>query len=245
MINSTADVYTRDERTNPIQSEKDWAKKLVDWLIADHWEVFQEVRIGGMGSHIVDIIAKQGVVYWAIEVKKSLSMALLAQGRRNLRYFHYSSVAIPHRKRKPYTGDDHSLRFAIDVLRMMGIGLLSIGDFGSIEVLVPPKLLRKNHKFFKTYFQDFITDKHRYFVEAGGNRGGYFTPYKEQIQVIRNIVKKYPNCTADLIMKKLSEQVVMMPTRAAVMQWLRKYETNWCITNSRPGHKTTYSILNS
>jgi hypothetical protein len=61
-----------------VNNEAEIGEAVVAWLEAQHWDVYQEVKIY---SGIADIIAVKGNLLWAIELKKSLTLKVMEQAR--------------------------------------------------------------------------------------------------------------------------------------------------------------------
>lgn len=59
-------------------SEVELARAVIQWLDHQHWDVYQEVRVGPRGR-IADIIAVRGPLTWVIECKKALGLEVLTQ----------------------------------------------------------------------------------------------------------------------------------------------------------------------
>lgn len=77
-------------------AETQVAAPVVAWLRAGGWDVYQEVRQGA-GARACDIVATQGRLIWAVEVKTRLSNAVLEQAAYWRQYAHFASVAVPMR----------------------------------------------------------------------------------------------------------------------------------------------------
>ncbi len=58
------------------------------------WDLYKEVT---MHTGIIDIVAKQGQVLWAVEAKMTAGLGLLEQATERLRYCHRVSVVVPSR----------------------------------------------------------------------------------------------------------------------------------------------------
>lgn len=80
-----------------MKSETDLAEKVVEWLQAQQWEVFQEVQLDSFGR-IADIVAVSGPLLWVIECKTSQSFAVFEQAFQWKMYANY----IRHMVRERY-----------------------------------------------------------------------------------------------------------------------------------------------
>jgi hypothetical protein len=140
--------------------ESELALHFIEYF-SEGFELYKEVpnRSGG----IVDFYATDGKLAYAVEVKTSLSIALIEQGYRNLPYAHYSYIASP----------SHPSKIIIDLCLNYGIGVL-VWQAGMVRERVKPRLNRKAqipkfHEYQKeniagsvndrtTAFQDFINE---------------------------------------------------------------------------------------
>ena len=60
-------------------TERELAAPVVEWLSAQHFEVYQEVELH---SRVADIVAVDGKRVWVIECKRTMSLDLLDQANR-------------------------------------------------------------------------------------------------------------------------------------------------------------------
>ena len=88
------------------------------WLTDSGWTPYHEVTTGG-GCPRADIVATRGPLIWVIEAKLSLSLAVMAQGKRWVGRSHLVSVAVPQADRGSNARD-----YAIETLAEQGIGLI-------------------------------------------------------------------------------------------------------------------------
>jgi hypothetical protein len=188
-----------------MNAEQKVAASIVEYLIAEGWEVYQEVEIPGGGR--VDIVAVQGLVRWAIEVKTSLTLTVLEQAQRNLAYFHLSSYAVPAPTRLPH-GTPKGWHFAHDLARRLGFGALRVLPESprrhSVVEDVPPKLTRrpgqvKLHEGQKTAAQ------------AGAAGGGYWTPFRNTAQLLVAEVLQKPGIELRNAVKLISHHYSSNP----------------------------------
>lgn len=169
------------------KTEAELAAVIVEWLAAQGWEVHQEVSSSG-GNPRADVVGRYGCVTWVIETKLSLSLCLLEQAAHWTRYSNYVSIAFPYSRLR-----GHSL-FLRNSLKMMGIGYLAVRpeeEAKSLRQSLEPRLNRKlvNRKLWR------LLDAHENLVDAGTPDGGYWTPFKETTQALREFVAKNPGCT--------------------------------------------------
>jgi len=150
--------------------ETELAEKVVDWLKSQHWEVYQEVQPHAF-DRTADIVAVTGNLLWIIEVKKSLSLALLEQALRWRGYANYISIATPNPKRHT-KGEDAARLF----LKHFGIGRLSIrrrsGD--NVDQMIAPHLCRNR----LGTLMDCLTEHHKTYAQAGNADGRRWTQFR-------------------------------------------------------------------
>ncbi len=171
--------------------ETDVAKYMVDHFKELNYEVYQEVTAPGGG--IVDIVAKIGNIMFAVEVKTSLSLAVLAQAFNNKRYFHYSSICIPSKR---MSGGSN---FARQIARDYGIGVFElINGNGYIDEVVEPKLNRKS--LFKKVE---LFDEQKDWAEAGNADGKRYTTFGNTRKLLINYVTKNEGCKMKDALKEI------------------------------------------
>lgn len=153
--------------------EEELAKHFVDFF-SDH-DVYQEVPAGG----IIDIVAVNGIILTAIEVKTSLNIDVIEQAVRNKIYAHYSYVAVPEPKRRFFG-------FATRICENYGIGILSWNGL-RVNEHCRPKLNRSIHKIILADWQK---------RSNAGCQTGRMTAFKATIEEIEQKLKwhkgKYP-----------------------------------------------------
>ncbi len=227
------------------KSEKDLAKVVVKWLTVQHWEVWQEVRFG-RGGPVHDIVALRGRCLWIIECKKTLGWDVLAQAwRANANLI---SVATPH---APFLGTyrtNNKGRFLERVCRDYGIGILFVspdqlqnvdnpdlepGDEYFWDKLVEEQVRPKfRRNLGPNRYRDLLETIPKAFAQAGTKDGKYWTPYKETMDNVRQIIEKFPGCDAARIQIELKgkHHYSGEPTgvRSSIQQAILNWEKGWC-----------------
>ena len=166
-------------------SEEDVAGVVVDHLVDLGWEVYQEVdhAVG-----VADIVARSGNLLWVVEVKKSLSLQLLAQAARWRWYAHYVSVAVPQGKRR-----DVTYGFAARVLEAYGIGLLEVSHRNrSVDSTLPPSLMRKA---LAANLANSLVEEQKFYARAGNSSGRKYTRWGATRDRLVAYVYSHPGCT--------------------------------------------------
>jgi len=200
--------------------ETDLAKRVVEWLRDQHWDVYQEVKFSGHGG-IADIVAVRAGLLWIIECKTCVTFTVLDQAARW--QSHFRSIAVPSSHDRG--GRLMAYRIAKDYLR---IGIIEVGEL-DIGEYSPPPPMREYHKCAKRMMSE-LCEEHKSRLAAGSNGGGYFTPYRRTMDEVRRYVSYNPGCTLKQIMSGLqqhhyaSDASARSCIRTALMEW----ERNWC-----------------
>ena len=215
--------------------ETELAAPVVEWLTAQHWDVYQEVQFAPLGS-IADIVAVRHGIIWIIECKVAYGLAVLGQAS-GWWEAHYRSVAVP-RSREP-----RDYRVAKDYYKV-GILEVSTGFDGILavnELSSPPLFLRHRDNMGIRRMQHCLatlTELHKTFAQAGSNKHDHLTPYKQTMMDVRKVVEKNPGCTIKFLYEQLGE--MHYSSKASFMGNLVKslvdFEKDWCKvdTSARP-----------
>lgn len=169
--------------------EIDIGKAIVEYLQDLQWEVYQEVQAFGSGGPVIDIVATQGLVVWAIECKTNLSLKLIEQAMHRLGHANYVSIAYPSRR--------HRNNFAHRILKIFGIGSLTVKDTANskygIQVVEynKPTLARKT----TGYIRKALNENQKTFASAGNAEGKRWTPFQETCRLIKSKVACNPGIT--------------------------------------------------
>lgn len=161
-------------------TEQELAAKVVDWLQAQHWEVYQEVSCYG---NVCDIVATRAGVLWAIECKTTLGLSVMAQAHYWTRLAHYSSVAVP----KPKRARDP---FATLVLGNYGIGLLNVtmaNPFRGYEAVTVGQRATLHRKILPKLGKS-LREEQKTWAAAGNAEGKRFTPFQGTKQRVQSLV---------------------------------------------------------
>jgi hypothetical protein len=169
-------------------SEQALASELVAWLEAQHWDVYQEVRVSEYsGSPIADVVAVQGRLVWIVECKTTLGLAVLGQALRWRGQVHFASVCAPQMPRRG-NASWAAERFA----RELGVGLLT-AEHGYVSQHEAPRLNRRPCGVEQ--IRAALRPEHKTYAKAGSARGGYWTPFRQTCHYLREAVEKQPGVT--------------------------------------------------
>lgn len=174
-------------------SEQQVAEIVVAWLEAAGADVYQEVEVSG---GVADIVARVAAELWIVEVKTSLSLALIAQGMERRRLAHRVYLAAPRSR---------NLRDVGPVVEALGIGLLEVTpgdagwetsryDYGQPRVRVAIESRRWNSRPVDLATR--LRPEHKTHAKAGAvGAGGRWTPFRETCSLLARLVERQPGIT--------------------------------------------------
>lgn len=172
--------------------ETEIAKQVCDWLISQDWDVYQEIQCR---CGIIDIVAINEPISWAIEVKTSLSLQLLNQIIKRRQIANFISIAVPNKCEKTIQ-KNHDLMSLMQ--RQYGLGVITVGSL--VYEHTPAQLCRVNTIL---NIRNDLKPQHKYWCEAGTNQGGYFTEFALTKQRLIRYVTNNEGCT----LKEAIEQI--------------------------------------
>ena len=165
--------------------EQGIAARVVEWLQAEQWDVYQEVQPYQQGR-VCDIVAVQGRLTWAIEVKASFGLAVLEQATGWINWANFVSVATP-----PSRTFQNS-RFCRRGMLDLGIGGIVVHSSGEVKHWVRPALKRR----IVTSLRDVLRDEHKTWAPAGSTGSRHLTAFKITCREVYRFAKSNPG--ADL-----------------------------------------------
>jgi len=200
----------------PTEPETVIAKHIVNWLVSQKWDVYQEVQIRTYGP-VADIVAVIGNLVWVIECKKSLSLNVMEQAYHWRRYANFISIAVERRK------GSASRFFAEQVLRKFKIGMLAVStkpQATSVHEMLEAPL---NRKATTISIKEKLLPVHKTFADAGNSEGKRWTPFQQTSINILHEVKKRPGITMTELMDKVKHHYSASSTaRSCISQWAQK-----------------------
>lgn len=200
------------------------AARVVAWLEAQHWDVYQEVQHCG---DVADIVAVRAGLVWAIECKTSLSLTVMEQASRWRTPFR--SIAVPWARR----ADDRALaeRICKDFLQI-GVLYVDTEAGGAIRERVPPPLMRPFYRAGCRLRQE-LRPEHKTAAPAGTNTGGRFTPYQQTMSDIRAFLaaRRPTGATLKEIIDSLDGRwhyANSASAKSSIPHALDRWESGWC-----------------
>lgn len=180
-------------------SEAEIAAKVVEFLKERGHEVYQEVRPGGVGTPIADIVYTCATGTYIVETKRRLSMELLIQCRR---WQHdrrangvYAAFQSPARRADREKTDE-----AIEALRQLGIGSIVL-DGRSGKVLMSATCERVVDLYKP--ISGFLREEHKDWAKAGTTGDGYFTPFRGTCQAATTCIEEH----GEMTLKELFQRI--------------------------------------
>lgn len=192
-----------------LENEKELLAHVVAWLQDMGWEVYQEVA---SDFGVADIVAVNGPKLWIIEGKMSLGLPVMAQANHWKWYAHMRSVAVyckDHIWPKRQSNSSYQAnQLAKRCCEMLGIGVIEVRHNGfSIQVAeeVQPAIDRKliTRPDGSGGIRYELREEQKTVCAAGGNNGGYYTPYKETCRSILEYVQRNPGCTLKILLDNI------------------------------------------
>jgi hypothetical protein len=177
-----------------MMKETDVAAAVVRLLQDDDFDVYQEVVMPHGGR--ADIVGMRGEVGYLIEAKMNLGFDVLAQAYESRFYAEFVSVAVPSGKQNRARG--MAIRWATD----HGIGIIEVAPaYGGKPQAIwraEPRYTRyggASLRVPRTRLRDIVEPEHKTALAAGGNGGGYHTPYKRTCLEVLRVVTERPGLT--------------------------------------------------
>ena len=181
-------------------------------------EIFPEVIVGDCRP---DITIRQGNIITIVELKTSLSLALIEQAYGWVGCCNKVYVGIPKPKKVN--------NFAIQLLRQKGIGVILVKN-GRAEVYTLASHADKCRLDWSKLLHDFYKEN-----EAGGICGEYVTPYKHMINCVEDYLTTYQKpITARNLVEVLDKKYNRIASEhyanpvSSLYKALSEYESSWC-----------------
>lgn len=204
-------------------SEQQVAEVVVAYLEALGADVYQEVACAG---GVADIVARVQAELWIVEVKTSLSLALLLQAMERRREAHRVFVAAPYSRTFNDTGV---------ICDELGIGLLDVRvsehtrkgctcercyDPSHLRVAVDAR--RWNTRPVRLAAQ--LKPEHKTHAKAGAvGGGGRWTPFRGTCEELARIAKAEPGITLREAIEKIRHHYrTPASARSSIAHWLER-----------------------
>lgn len=204
-------------------SEKELALHVIDWLIADGWEVFQEVQCNVYGRR-ADIYARRNGITCAIETKTTFNFKVIEQARDWTNRAHYAYVAVPF-------GRD--MRFPADICKSLGIGVITVNTrqpSAEFRVTVySPASLHRRATLPELY------EEQKTWASAGSKGEKYYTPFKATVDRLTRLVVQQPGVTMRDAIRQIQHHYASDKSAiGALVQWIRAGKVKGLRVDGRP-----------
>lgn len=190
--------------------EAELAARLVAWLQADRWNVYQEVSYRG---NLIDIVAERHGYCWCIETKLHFNFEVIEQAMWRRQVSAWSSVAVPTYK-----------KMGARLCSYEGIGLLEVHPHGSISERQSPQFNRLGHNSRDLKGVSLIESlrPEQQSQIAGSNSGGYWTPFKQTCREVLAYVRTNPGAEAKAVINGVKHHWANSSAKATLLASIRK-----------------------
>jgi hypothetical protein len=189
--------------------ETELARRVVEHLRAQRWEIYPEVQPRGM-SCCADIVAVQGPVVWVVETKLSFGLSVIEQAHDWRRYAHFVSVAVPRSGRT---------RMAEIVCRRLGIGVLRVAPTAVDERCLPAF----NRKALAGRIRDGLSERHKTYALPGNAQGRRYTPFRRTCEDVAAAVQERPGLLlGELLDRVKTHYLNRSSARTCLPRWIRE-----------------------
>jgi hypothetical protein len=194
------------------------AEIVVAYLEALGADVYQEVTVSG---GVADIVARVGAELWIVEVKTSLSLALVAQAMERRRLAHRVFIAAPYTR---------NLRDVACLCEEIGVGVFEVraGDLQSPYEWDAPKVYeRVNSRRWNTRpvaLTARLQPEHKTHAKAGAvGAGGRWTPFRNTCEQLARIVREQPGITVKAAIDSIKHHYASAASaRSSLADWAEK-----------------------
>lgn len=158
------------------------------WLEQGGHTVFTEVQPKRGTLRRADILALHGSVDTVIELKISLSLALLDQcvSWKHHANLIYAAVPAPAKYRRGDPISNYVPDLALSIFKMHGVGLLYVSEDNVVHVI----RARLNRRI-SPILRDALTEYHNTLSpDAGTNQGGHITAYRTTMLRVREFLER-------------------------------------------------------
>lgn len=189
--------------------EYELAEKLIESFNGTGYEIYQEVEtyIG-----IADIVLKHANFTWAIEVKTSLSLQVIAQAWHNQKIYNFSSICVPSPRRTRSKGADFAHKACAD----NGIGIFKIDRYGNVSEVLKAKF---NRPILKHRVN--LVDQQKTYAKAGNANGDRWTPFNQTVSELKRYIKNNPGCKLKDALNNIGHHYASLSSaQNSIRQWI-------------------------
>lgn len=197
-------------------TEQSVAAVVVAYLEAMGADVYQEVEVPG---GVADIVARVRAELWIVEVKTSLSLALLFQAMERRRLAHRVFIAAPYSR---------NFRDVGVVCEALGIGLFEVKVPSDYETWRTPEVIeRVESRRWNTRPVALAADLepgHKTHAKAGAiGAGGRWTPFRSTCEELARVVAAEPGIALKQAIEKIKHHYrTPASARSSIAHWLER-----------------------
>ena len=173
--------------------ESELARYVIEYLVHNNCEVYQEVPFRGRSADIV--YTKGDSFIGVVETKKNINLDVLEQCTG---WFGYANSVYA----AAWQPKNSATRFGATVARKFGIGIIYVepnlfpdhnSNVDCVNTRVSPEFVRKIDPGLRTVLRpEMMTGE---YGKAGTNNGGRFTPFKQTTEALLRVVRTCPGIT--------------------------------------------------
>lgn len=216
--------------------ETDLFPVVKQWLEERDYDVYSEVTSLSAGGR-ADLVAVSGAAVTVVEMKRSLTLDVVAQAARWTLYANYVYIAVPGSSKRRVS------QYVSKLLEREGIGILEVVFSDSISrtpyVFLPSK--GRFHRRIDDHLREELTPKHK-LLPGGHSGGGYVTTYSKTIDNVKFFLQYQVRgewASLDEILEYCETH--WAAPKPSLSQSLRNYESDWC-ESKKEGRKTLFRI---
>lgn len=195
-------------------AESDYGAVVVAYLQALGAEVFQEVDVPG---GVADIVARVQAELWIIEVKTSLSLALLIQAMERRRLAHRVILAAP---------PSRNARDVAGICAELGVGLWLVST--GYESWDPPwvreEVPSRRWNARPVALAGKLREEHKTHAQAGAvGGGGRWTPFRGTCEALAEAARRTPGIALKAAIGEIKHHYRSASSaRSSLATWLRQ-----------------------
>jgi hypothetical protein len=193
------------------KNEAEMAEKVVAWLEADQWDVYQEVQLQ-TGGRVADIVATRGPLIMIVECKLSCGLDILEQLHEWEGDAHYIVGATPSTPNRMFDL----------VLQRFNYGRIVVNSFSGVVQHRYGQFWRRPPGADR--LRRSLTPDHKTFAKAGNADCSRFTPYQSTCKKLLEIVTANPGIAIKQIMAQLKgfhHYASDSSARGSLLKWAR------------------------
>lgn len=192
-------------------SEVELAEPVIGYFEELKHDVYQEVKVCGGCADIITVLGK---IVTVVEVKTSLTIALLHQAYEWKRWANYIYIAVPYSR-------DSARHFAYRICRDYGFGVILVNR--KTMGVRQQESAALNRKSEATKILSALRPEHKTYCKAGSRFGQRFTPFQATCDALRLLVKSNPGIQLDDAIKQITHHYASNASaRHSLFVWLVK-----------------------